>query len=368
MFFLKKKTFTSFKRFLLFFVLVILGNINQPLNARSALAAWAIQEEGILELRTSYNTKLKAQYQQGKGSQGDRFWIDFQGELLTPRKIQGNGPIKEIRLGKPSPGKTRLVIEFDRNIKLQPAELKLIGTSPYSWKIRFKSLSGIELRRIGEGNIYTASSNSSLSQRKPVKEASSKIDFSLLPRVPKNKYKVVIDPGHGGPDTGAIGIDGIREKDIVLDVSKRVAYILSSRGVIVQLTRNKEIDLDLPSRVAIANRSNANAFVSIHANASRGKKSYINGVETFFYSGWRGRSLATKIQREIVKVSPGTPNRGVRKGRYYVIRMTRMPAALVEIGFITGRIDSRRLKQKTFRNKIAFAISKGILEYLSRRN
>ena len=107
------------------------------------------------------------------------------------------------------------------------------------------------------------------------------------------------------------------------------------------MTRKNEVDLDLPPRVSIANNTDADIFVSIHANASRGKRRDINGIETFYYDGWRGRLLAKKIQKQILKVSPGSPDRGVRQGRFYVIKKTKMPAVLVEIGFLTGRLDAR---------------------------
>jgi len=108
-----------------------------------------------------------------------------------------------------------------------------------------------------------------------------------------------------------------------------------------------EVDLDLPPRVSFANNTDADIFVSIHANASRGKRRDINGLETFYYRGWRGRLLAKRIQKQILRVSPGSPDRGVKQGRFYVIKNTRMPAVLVEIGFLTGRLDSRRLDLPT---------------------
>ena len=187
-----------------------------------------------------------------------------------------------------------------------------------------------------------------------------------MPDIKRNKFYVVLDPGHGGPDPGAIGIGGAREAEVVLDVSKRVKNLLSEKGVYVRMTRNNEVDLDLPRRVSIANRTNADIFVSIHANASRGKRRDINGLETFYYTGWRGRLLAKKIQKQILKVSPGSPDRGVRQGRFFVIKNTRMPAVLVEIGFLTGRLDARRLEKSIHRERIAYAITKGILEYLSK--
>ena len=116
----------------------------------------------------------------------------------------------------------------------------------------------------------------------------------------------------------------------------------------------------------MANRTAADIFVSIHANASRGKRRDINGLETFYYSGWRGRLLAKRIQKQILKASPGSPDRGIRQGRFYVIKNTKMPAVLVEIGFLTGRLDARRLEKSNHRKRIAYAIAKGILEYLSK--
>jgi len=106
--------------------------------------------------------------------------------------------------------------------------------------------------------------------------------------------------------------------------------------------------------------------VSIQANASRGKRRDINGLETFYYRGWRGRLLAKRIQKQILRVSPGSPDRGVKQGRFYVIKNTRMPAVLVEIGFLTGRLDARRLEKNAHRKRLAYAIAKGILEYLSK--
>ena len=91
------------------------------------MAAWALKTNGVLELRTKSNTILEADFQKANQISGDRFWVDFPGELKNPRKIKGNGPIKEIRLGKPDKCKTRLVIEFKEETYLKPLTWQMVG-------------------------------------------------------------------------------------------------------------------------------------------------------------------------------------------------------------------------------------------------
>ena len=352
------------KLFRYLFVLLFFNTAISPVKSSSALAAWALNSSGFLELRTKSNTNLEAYFQKASNTYGDRFWIDFPGELKTPRTIKGNGPIKEIRLGKPITGKTRLVVEFTDDNNIKPLTWRLIGLDQNRWKIKLFSPPN-SFKTIGEGIVNKKNIKIKTNQ-KPNYANKRNSDYLRLPDIKKKNSLVIIDPGHGGPDPGAIGIRGIRETDVVLDVSKRVKQLLSEKGVRVRLTRKSEIDLDLPPRVLFANRTGADIFVSIHANASQGKKRNINGLETFYYRGWRGRLLAKRIQKHILRVSPGSPDRGVKQGKFYVIKNTRMPAVLVEIGFLTGRLDARRLEQSMHRKRIAFAIAKGILEYLSK--
>jgi len=172
---------------------------------------------------------------------------------------------------------------------------------------------------------------------------------------------VTIDPGHGGKDPGAIGLRGLREKDVILPISLEVARILESQGVRVQMTRADDRFISLAGRTQIANRARANLFISIHANAVGGGRSSVNGVETFYFS--TGRGLATAIQNSIIQ-SLGPRNRGVKRARFYVLRNTSMPSALVEVGFVTGREDSPRLADPAYRSQMAAAIARGILQYI----
>ena len=358
------RKYNFIKLFKLASLLFVFNVFNLPVKSSSALAAWALKSDGVLELKTKSDAKLKAYFQKANKSYGDRFWIDFKGELSNPRTIKGNGPIKEIRLGKPVQGLTRLVIEFESNKKINPHNWKLIGIDKNNWRIKLAAFPKNDFQTISEGSF--SSSNNLKKRSDYFVNLKNNIALANLPNVKKNKFYVVIDPGHGGPDSGAIGIGGLRETDVVLDVSKIVTNILRKKGVKVKMTRTNEIDLDLGPRVSMANNTKADIFVSIHANASVGKKRNINGLETFYYSGWKGRLLAEKIQKQIIKVSPGSPDRGVRRGSYFVIKQTNMPAVLVEIGFVTGKLDGSRLSKDMHRERVAYAIARGILEYLQR--
>ena len=184
-----------------------------------------------------------------------------------------------------------------------------------------------------------------------------------LPQVPRGRVVVVIDPGHGGRDPGAVGIGGLREKDAVFDMSRRVAQVLEQQGVTVIMTRSDDREVDLAPRVATAQRANANLFVSIHANAISMSRPDVNGLETYYYQ--TGAGLARAIHDSILR-STDMRDRGVRQANFYVIRNTSMPAVLVETGFVTGREDAARLSNPTSRTQIADAIARGILDYIQR--
>ena len=182
--------------------------------------------------------------------------------------------------------------------------------------------------------------------------------------IKKGKLVVLIDPGHGGKDPGAIGIGGLREKQVILPIGKRVAQILEQNGIQVVMTRKSDYFVTLPGRVKIAERVNADVFVSIHANSAGRKRPDVNGLETYYYD--TGRSFATIVHRRILRTVK-MRSRGVRKARFYVLRKTSMPAILVETGYLTGRTDVKNLRSQWFRNKMAEGIARGILDYLKQR-
>ncbi|MEQ8541245.1 MAG: N-acetylmuramoyl-L-alanine amidase [Coleofasciculus sp. D1-CHI-01] len=182
-----------------------------------------------------------------------------------------------------------------------------------------------------------------------------------FPTVPNSRIVVMVDPGHGGKDPGAVGIGGLREKDVILPIAQEVAALLEKQGVQAVLTRNSDYFVDLAPRVTMAERVNANLFVSIHANAISLSRPDVNGLETYYFAS--GQRLAQTIHNNILQTVP-VQNRGVRRARFYVLRKTSMPAVLVEVGFVTGRDDAVKLNDPNHRSQTAQAIARGILQYI----
>lgn len=167
---------------------------------------------------------------------------------------------------------------------------------------------------------------------------------------------VVIDAGHGGADPGAVW-SGICEKRLCLDVAQRVESALRARGMNVAMTRRGDRTVSLDSRAAIANRFQRAVFVSIHFNANRNRS--VSGLETHYRSD-EGRMLASAIQRALARQVPGV-SRGIDWEDFKVLRTTRMPAVLVECGFLSHRAEAARCATASHRQKIADAIVAGIL-------
>ena len=180
----------------------------------------------------------------------------------------------------------------------------------------------------------------------------------------KGKIVVIIDPGHGGKDSGAIGIGGVLEKDVILPISKRITEVLERNGIQVIMTRDSDYFVTLPGRVTMAERANADVFVSIHANSAGANRPEVSGLETYHYDS--GLRLAQIVHSKILQ-SLNVRDRNVRKARFYVLRKTSMPSILVETGFLTGRDDAAKLRTSAYQNQMADAIAQGILQYLKSR-
>ena len=180
---------------------------------------------------------------------------------------------------------------------------------------------------------------------------------------PKGRVVVMVDPGHGGKDPGAIGIGGLREKDVILPISQKVAEILQQNGVQAILTRNSDNFISLKRRVQLAERNNADVFVSIHANSVGLSRPEVSGFEVYYYN--TGLRLAQSVRKRVLQ-TVNVRDRRVRKARFFVLRKSSMPSILVETGYVTGREDAAKLRQQWYRNKMAEGIARGILDYLKR--
>jgi N-acetylmuramoyl-L-alanine amidase len=217
---------------------------------------------------------------------------------------------------------------------------------------------------------------------------------------------LVLDAGHGGQDSGAVGPGGLQEKELVLDVTRRVAKLVSERlHVNVVLSRDADHFVTLRDRTTLANKAGADLFVSIHANAHRETAS--QGVETYFLSSEATDSAARQVaaaengvlqlekpaaraRNDVVKTilwdlaqseyqsessrlaeivqdsmtqALRIPNRGVKQAGFYVLGGAAMPAVLIEIGFVSNPKEERRLKDTKYRDEIARAIFAGLAEY-----
>ncbi len=219
--------------------------------------------------------------------------------------------------------------------------------------------------------------------------------------------EVVIDAGHGGKDPGAIGRSGLQEKAVVLDIAKYLKRNLEKRGIKVLMTRTKDEFVSLEKRTEITSQSNANLFVSLHANASphRGAK----GLEIFYLRelGWDEkndqqiqenqryllkryamhqdspvlknilfdmiyiykRAESERLARYLMQKIPGavrTHNRGIKSSGFFVLRNTLIPAVLIEVGFLSNPQEEKLLKTQWYRQKIADGLAESLLEYVSR--
>ena len=183
-----------------------------------------------------------------------------------------------------------------------------------------------------------------------------------------NEFKVVIDPGHGGEEPGAV-VGNLMEKDLNLDISKRLESFLKENGVRTFMTRTDDSYVGLYERTNYANELDADLFVSIHNNA---EYSAVNGSMTLYHpnymatarKGYNTYTAANNIQKELVN-SLGTKDLGlIERPNLAVLRSSNMPAVLVEVGFITNGIERAKLISSSFQEKAAKAIGIGILNTL----
>ncbi len=305
---------------------------------------------------------------------------DTAGELAIGAKRYLLRSIKQMRIGQFNSETIRIVLE-----DTQPIRSRL-------------TIEGSKLR------IFLTPQKQKSIKRYSSLKSSHKI---APPAIVSNASKViVIDPGHGGKDTGAIGYKRKREKDIVLSLAKKVYKELKKKGFKVYLTRRGDYFVTLRSRTRMANRVKANLFLSIHANAAPNKRKYLSmkGVETFFLSPARSNrakriaalenrvdmknlsyysknvflnfinrektilsnKLAIDVHRSLLthlRKKYSVKDGGVRPGPFWVLVGAQMPSILVEVGYITNPTEAMRLSNPLYQRYIAKGIAEGIEDY-----
>jgi N-acetylmuramoyl-L-alanine amidase len=175
--------------------------------------------------------------------------------------------------------------------------------------------------------------------------------------------RICIDPGHGGSDPGAIGLvpRRLEEKEFTLGTSLLLREELQNLDHEVIMTRQQDQTRSLAARAAFANRFNADLFVSIHANAAANPVP--EGIEVFHFAGSdAGSELASRVQDSLIAEFPDHRNRGVKEANFAVLRLTNMPAILVECEFLTNPDQLRFLSDPANRRRIAAAIARAIEE------
>ena len=315
----------------------------------------------------------------------DRLYVDLEGIWVGLRYEDGipvkDGLLQGLRLGQNTRKKSRLVIDLEHYDRRRVRILQ----SPHRVVV----------------DVYgPRDAPETLSWRRPkgVRDPSVK----RLPANMRPVRTVVIDPGHGGRDPGAIGLGGLREKDVNLRLSLILAKKLRAEGFDVVLTRKRDRDLDLEQRTVIAESRNADLFISIHANASRRKAT--QGIETYYLdenhdrhaldvaarenkvprsevdtlqrtlAAFRvqelsndSRRLAAAVHAELVgglgKKYRGVEDLGVKKGPFYVLFLSSIPSILVESGFITNPHDAKLLRKRAYLESAANHIANGVIRY-----
>lgn len=195
-------------------------------------------------------------------------------------------------------------------------------------------------------------------------------------KVKEYKYRVVIDAGHGGDDPGKVGINNALEKDINLQIALLLKEFLEEQDVEVILTRQGEEGLydadasnkkvqDMKRRIAIIEEAQPDVTVSVHQNSY--PEEYVHGAQVFYYAGSKeGQALADAIQKQLIeKVDPDNSRQIKANDSYYLLKKTGIPIVIVECGFLSNQVEAEKLCTKQYRERVAWAIHMGILQYLN---
>ena len=295
----------------------------------------------------------------------NRWWINLHDARLAvpPQNTTGSGPVQMFRISQNNPNTVRLALSLPayESVDVQPNPNGLTIVVGTQLADEAASHDGGGIAGVGaQVGAVAATPPADLSEWKFGPHPASTY-------VPTNPRLIVIDPGHGGSDAGAVRGD-LEEKNLTLDMGLRLRDILLARGWQVKMTRTTDRDVykpndsaraELQARDNIANDAGAAMFVSIHVN------SYINAGPsgtTTYYSKPSDVPLAQAVERRLI-AELGTRDDGIVKSRLYVTLHAHMPAILVETAFLSNPDDYKRLASPAFRQKVAQAIAEGIGDY-----
>jgi N-acetylmuramoyl-L-alanine amidase len=336
----------------------------------------------------------------------ERIYFDLHDTVLSPEldgktMDVGDDSLTRVRVAQPVAGVTRIVLDTKDGSNFSVS----MESSPYRLVVelrgREKTLASNSMATNRMTPNRTSASMGAVpasAKAAPVAALAKASDQPVPART--GKFRIVLDAGHGGWDLGTVGRQGLLEKDLVLDVTQRLGRLLQARlGSEVMFTRSGDTYLPLDQRADFANQTQADLFVSIHANYSNSAAS--RGVETYYTNlfsapGARevekhddgtfakltpvslsagglhekieeSRRLAASVQRSLYAAlatsSPDIRNRGIKDSAFAVLTGTTMPAILTEISFVSSPEDERNLQSATYRQQIAEALYKGIARY-----
>jgi N-acetylmuramoyl-L-alanine amidase/putative methionine-R-sulfoxide reductase with GAF domain len=336
----------------------------------------------------------QVQYEAHRLANPDRIYFDLHDTSLAPdvegKTIEiGDALLARVRVAQPVAGLTRVVLETKGNsnysVSLEPNPYRLV----------------VQVRKLGAGtksqNLFPEATETAREKLAIVVPPPTREDLQLRAHVPK--LRIVVDAGHGGWDLGTVGRRGLLEKDLVLEIAQRLGKLLESRlGAEVILTRNDDNYIPLDERAGIANQSQADLFISVHANYSDLPSA--RGVETYYTNFFsapnakdietratpnknaataalspadlherieQSRRLAASVQRSLYGTlsaqNPGLRDRGIKEASYVVLTETAMPGILAEVSFVSSPTDEQKLRSDGYREQIAEALYKGIARY-----
>ena len=388
-----------------FLTLTFFFIFNSTLNAKNILERVVIRGDTLaLEFKdTLKKNDFKASAIKKKGL--TKYFFDFKNCYLNRRVksfLHLKGNVKSIRFGQYKKSIVRVVIDSKKSYKVkyyQKEKPVFFITLPNKVNIKNK----IEAKNSSPKELFSYVNDDSNSKIKLIETPYS---ANL-----KHNYTIMIDPGHGGKDSGTMW-GGIKEKTVVLKIARRVYQKLRTFGFKVKMTRYKDYYVTLKGRIKKANKINADLFISIHANATS-KKSRIkiaHGIETYFLQNTRNaraKRVAAKENAELLKsmdrttkqvllntvftgpkiqlsnrlgidvqrailsylktTYKGIKGNGVRGAPFYVLVGAEMPAILIEVGYLSNPKERKKLLDANYQDKIAAGIVRGIINYLKIR-